>query len=72
MSLIRISIVEDDDQARASLAVLFNGTLGFRCVSIHPSTEDALKKLPIDECDVAIVDLRKLTSRWSPPRIVNS
>jgi len=57
MALISVSIVEDDDQARESLAVLFNGTVGFRCLSSHRSTEDALKKLPLAECDVAIVDL---------------
>ena len=57
MSLIRIAIVEDDDPARAALAVLFNGTPGFRCVSTHRSTEDALKKLPLADCDVVLLDL---------------
>ena len=57
MSLIRVSIVEDDQQARESLAVLFNGTAGFRCVSTHRSTEDALKKLPVNDCDVVLLDL---------------
>jgi len=57
MSFIRVAIVEDDDQAREALAVLFNGTPGFRCASAHRSTEDALKKLPVGECDVALVDL---------------
>lgn len=57
MSCIRVSIVEDDQQARESLAVLFNGTPGFRCVSKHGSTEDALKKLPVADCDVVLLDL---------------
>jgi len=57
MSIIRISIVEDDDPARAALADLFNGTPGFRCVSSHCSTEDALKNLPLAECDVVLLDL---------------
>ena len=57
MSIIRVSIVEDDNQARESLAVLFNGTAGFRCVSTHGSTEDALKKLPLTDCDVVLLDL---------------
>ena len=57
MGLIRVSIVEDDDQTRESLAVLFNGTLGFRCVSTHRSTEDALKKLPVADCDLVLLDL---------------
>lgn len=54
---IRISLVEDDDPARRSLAVLFNGTPGFRCVSSHRTAEDALKKLPLDDCDVVLMDL---------------
>jgi len=57
MSLIRVSIVEDDEQARESLRVLFNGTPGFRCVSTHRSTEDALKKLPLHDCDLVLLDL---------------
>lgn len=57
MAVIRISIVEDDDQAREALAVLFNGTPGFRCVSTHRSAEDALKKLPVEKCDVVLLDL---------------
>ncbi len=57
MRFIRVSIVEDDDQAREALAVLFNGTPGFQCVSTHRSTEDALKKLPLNECDVVLLDL---------------
>ena len=57
MSLIRVAIVEDDAQAQESLAVLFNSTPGFCCVSTHASAEDALKKLPVHECDVVLMDL---------------
>jgi len=57
MSVIRVSIIEDDDQARESLAVLFNGTPGFRCLSTHRSTEDALKRLPVSQCDIVLLDL---------------
>lgn len=57
MNLIRVAVVEDDDQARESLAVLFNGTPRFRCVSTHASAEDALQKLPLQGCDVALMDL---------------
>lgn len=57
MSLIRIAIVEDDDSARDALKVLFSGTPGFRCVSTHRTAEDALKRLPIAECDLVLLDL---------------
>lgn len=49
--------MEDDDPARRSLAVLFNGTPGFQCVSSHRTAEDALKKMPLNDCDVVLMDL---------------
>lgn len=57
MALIRLSIVDDDDKTREALAVLFNGTPGFCCVSTHPTAEDALRKLPVENCDVVLLDL---------------
>jgi DNA-binding NarL/FixJ family response regulator len=57
LSVIRVSIIEDDDQAREALAVLFNGTPGFRCASSYALAEDALKELPTVECDLVLLDL---------------
>jgi DNA-binding NarL/FixJ family response regulator len=57
MSLIRLSIIEDDDQARDALRVLFSGTPGFRCVSAHRTAEDALKRFPLADCDLVLLDL---------------
>lgn len=57
MAITRIAIVEDDRKTRESLAECFNGTPGYRCVSLHASTEEALKKLPVEQCDVVVVDL---------------
>ena len=42
---------------RATLAALFDGTPGFRCVSAHASTGDAFAHLPLEECDVVLLDL---------------
>jgi DNA-binding NarL/FixJ family response regulator len=57
LNMIRIAFIEDDAPTRQSWAVLFNGTPGFRCVSTHQTAEDALRTLPFESIDVAIVDL---------------
>jgi DNA-binding NarL/FixJ family response regulator len=54
---IAVSIVEDDARVRASLAKLVDGAPGFRCVSNHPSAEDALRELPRLRPDVVLMDI---------------
>ena len=54
---IRVSIVEDDDDVRKSLAVLLNGSEGFACVSAHRSAEDALAVIPGRRPDVVMMDI---------------
>jgi DNA-binding NarL/FixJ family response regulator len=54
---IRVSIVEDDDGIRESLAVIVAGSEGFRCVSRHRSAEDALRDLPAAKPDVVLMDI---------------
>ena len=54
---IRVSIVEDDDEVRQSLAVLLNGSEGFQCISNHRSAEEALEAIPKDPPDVVLMDI---------------
>jgi DNA-binding NarL/FixJ family response regulator len=54
---INVSIVEDDDGIRDSLAVLLNGAENIRCVSTHRSAEEALKQIPIKNPDVVLMDI---------------
>jgi DNA-binding NarL/FixJ family response regulator len=54
---IEVSIVEDDVRVRTSLARLIDSTDGFRCVSQHPSAENALVELPLVEPDVVLMDI---------------
>ncbi len=54
---IRVSIVEDDDEVRKSLAVLLNGSEGFECVSTHRSAEEALTAIPARRPDVVLMDI---------------
>jgi DNA-binding NarL/FixJ family response regulator len=54
---IKVSIVEDDDRVRSSLAQLIDSSAGFRCVSQHPNAENALKELPLARPDVVLMDI---------------
>lgn len=54
---IRVAIVEDDRPTREGLAMLINGTPGFRCVATYRSVEDALRLLARDVPDVLLLDI---------------
>jgi RNA polymerase sigma factor (sigma-70 family) len=54
---IAISIVEDNDKLRATLARVIDRTDGFRCVSEYANAEDALADLPKIKPDVVLMDI---------------
>ena len=54
---INISIVEDSDKFRETLARVLNRAAGFRCISHYPNAEDALKALPQDKPEVVLMDI---------------
>jgi DNA-binding NarL/FixJ family response regulator len=54
---IRVSVVEDDDRVRASLARLVDGAGLVQCVSQHASAEAALDELPSVGPDVVLMDI---------------
>lgn len=54
---IKVSIVEDDAGIRESLAILINGSAGFKCISTFPNAEAALKELPAEWPDVVLMDI---------------
>jgi DNA-binding NarL/FixJ family response regulator len=54
---ISISIVEDNEKLRGTLARVLNRAEGFRCVSQYPSAEEALKDLPNVKPDVVLMDI---------------
>lgn len=54
---INVSIVEDSDKFRETLARVLNRAEGFRCISQYPSAEDALKALPQDKPNVVLMDI---------------
>ena len=54
---ITVSIVEDNDKLRGTLARLVERSEGFRCLSQYPNAEDALKDLPKIRPDVVLMDI---------------
>jgi DNA-binding NarL/FixJ family response regulator len=55
--MITVSIVEDDDDIRETLALLIDGTDGFRIASSFPDCESAIAALPEDRPDVVLMDI---------------
>lgn len=53
----KVAIVEDDSGIRESLAILINGTAGFRCIGTFANAELALKLLPENWPDVILMDV---------------
>jgi DNA-binding NarL/FixJ family response regulator len=54
---IRVVIIEDVREVRESLAVLINGTQGFKCVGSYYSMEAALSSLGEEPPDVILTDI---------------
>lgn len=53
----RVSIVEDNDQLRGTLARVINRAEGFQCLSQYSNAEAALEGLPNDKPDVVLMDI---------------
>ena len=54
---INIAIVEDNAMMRESLALILNGSPGFHCDCVCRNAEEALKKIPAESLDVALMDI---------------
>ncbi|MGO8676027.1 MAG: response regulator transcription factor [Limisphaerales bacterium] len=54
---ITVSIVEDNEQLRGTLARVIDRAEGFRCVSHYPTAEAALQGLPKDRPEVVLMDI---------------
>lgn len=55
--MIKVAIVEDDNDIRAGLAVLIDGSEGFQCVAAYSSAEDALSDVLKKKPDVVLMDI---------------
>src|SRR5215831_6330108 len=54
---IKVAIIEDRRDIREGLALLINGTPGYRCANAFGSMEQALEGIGRDLPDVALVDI---------------
>ncbi len=57
MDLIRVSIVEDDDDIRESLGLLIDGTEGFACSNTYRDCWTAIEGIKADVPDVVLMDV---------------
>jgi DNA-binding NarL/FixJ family response regulator len=56
-SQIRVAIIEDQREVREGLAMLINGTPGFRCTGTFRTMEDAIRVLSEGLADVILTDI---------------
>jgi DNA-binding NarL/FixJ family response regulator len=54
---ITVSIVEDNEQLRGTLARMIERADGFECVGQHPSAESALEGIPKEKPAVVLMDI---------------
>jgi len=54
---ITVSIIEDDRETRENLVELLNGAPALRCLKSFPNGESALRGIPLEKPDVALVDI---------------
>jgi DNA-binding NarL/FixJ family response regulator len=57
LSVIKVAIIEDRREIREGLAMLINGTEGFRCTGSFRSMEEALAKISFDLPDIVLCDI---------------
>jgi DNA-binding NarL/FixJ family response regulator len=57
ISMIAISIIEDQPEVRESLADGLNQEPGMRCVGAHDSAEAGLKSIPKENPDIILMDI---------------
>ena len=63
--MIRVALVEDEDEIRESLAIIINSAPGFKCVGGYADCETALQRLEEDVPEVVLMDIRFRPERMS-------
>jgi DNA-binding NarL/FixJ family response regulator len=56
-AIIKVALVEDRREIREGLAMLINGTPGFRCTGTYRTMEEALQKIGFELPDVVLNDI---------------
>lgn len=55
--MIRVAVIEDQKDTREMLAILINGSDGYKCVASYETGEEAINGIPALEPDVMLVDI---------------
>src|SRR5258708_22438712 len=55
--VIKVAIIEDRREIREALAILINGTEGFRCAGVYRVMEEALDRIDRELPDVVLADI---------------
>jgi len=55
--IVDVMLIEDQREVREGLAMLINGSPGFRCVAAFRSMEEALRAIPEHSPDVVLTDI---------------
>ena len=56
-SVVKVALIEDQRDVREGLAVLINGSPGFRCTAAYGTMEQALRSIDSDPPDVVLTDI---------------
>ena len=56
-NIIRVSILDDDEEFRDLLFKVLNKSEGFKCVGSYPSCDEALNKIEQDLPDILLLDI---------------
>ncbi len=57
MTIVRVSIVEDQDDLRQNLAININGRSGILCSHLFSNAEDAMRETDHENTDVVLMDI---------------
>ena len=70
---VKISLVEENQELRASFVTLLKGAPGLCCVGSHANAEEALRRIPAERPDVVLMDvnLRGMTGIECMTRLRN-
>ncbi len=55
--IIRVAILDDDEEFREVLSKLLNNSEGFKCVATYRSCDDAISKIEEDVPDILLLDI---------------
>lgn len=56
--LIRVALIEDDPDIRASLGLIIDGTPGYECSLLFKDAESGLRGIPSDLPDIVLMDIQ--------------